>query len=271
MSVIRKLARGQEVQAPVKRSFAACNTPRALWLAALAGMALMGLGRAALAAGAGDGVPAEPSAAVASPSTVSAPHGPAAAASRRAPRRVAQGQPPVFPPPAPVASAKACDSACVRRDANFAGQACVPLIEAKAAIDYDWLSRPFGGMFTQAEGPGSDGIIRYRGDSIRILTHNQWLRYAYECAFDPVTGKLASVQLRPGRLIPPAAVARAAGAKVGLPAPPKVLRRAVVQPLHRRHYGEPSPVSVTQARLRGGQVDTLTHIFQIPLAASWRR
>jgi hypothetical protein len=147
------------------------------------------------------------------------------------------------------------------------------LIEAKAAIDYDWLSRPFGGMFTQAERPGADGIIRYRGDSIRILTRNQWLRYAYECAFDPVARKLVSVQLRPGRLSPPAAVAEAAGAKVGLPLPvaQKAPQRIAVKPKPRRHFGEPSPISITQAYLHGGQVDSLTHIFQIPRADAWPR
>jgi hypothetical protein len=210
--------------------------------------------------------PGAPAPADASPAS----RGNSAAAAGQAPQRTAQGQPPIFAPPAPAASAKACDNACVRRDADFAAQACVPLIEAKAAIDYDWLSRPFGGMFTQAEGPGADGIIRYRGDSIRILTNNQWLRYAYECAFDPVARKLVSVQLRPGRLVPPVAVAQAAGAKVGLPAPQKAPHRAAAKPRTRRHFGEPSPVFVTQAHLRSGQVDSLTRIFQIPLADASR-
>ena len=94
----------------------------------------------------------------------------------------------------------------LRRNADPAAQACVSLIEAKAAVDYDWLSRPFGGMFTQAEQPGADGIVRYRGDSIRVLAQNQWLRHAYECAWDAAAGKIVAVQLRPGRLVPPAAI-----------------------------------------------------------------
>jgi hypothetical protein len=156
-------------------------------------------------------------------------------------------------------------------------------------------------MFSQAEKPRGDGIVRYRGDSIRILTQNQWLRYAYECAFDPVARKIVSVELRPGRLVPPAAVAQAAGALVGQPAPkppapaapqagqPQPKAQAAPQagqpqpkaqagqpqpaaakptPKPRPHFGEPSPVSITQAHLHGGQVDTLTRIYQIPLGGS---
>lgn len=65
----------------------------------------------------------------------------------------------------PPADRPMCDEVCMRRGADPAAQACVPLIEAKAAVDYDWLTRPFGGMFTQAEKPGRDGLVRYRGDS----------------------------------------------------------------------------------------------------------
>jgi hypothetical protein len=188
-----------------------------------------------------------------------------------APVRMAQGEPPVVEPPAP-ANAGACDDACVRRAADFAG---------KAAVDYDWLSRPFGGMFTQAEKPGADGIIRYRGDSIRILTQNQWLRFAYECAFDPVARKIVSVQVRPGRLVPPAEVAQAAGAPVGQPAPQQAPQRPAPtgpqagqpQPAAkpRPHFGEPSPISIAQAHLRSGQVDSLTSIYQVPLGAKPQR
>ena len=117
--------------------------------------------------------------------------------------------------------------------------------------------------------------VRYRGDSIRILTQNQWLRYTYECAFDPVARKIVSVELRPGRLVPPAAVAQAAGAVVGQPAPQKPVQPKAAQaqpvaatPKLRRHFGEPSPVSITQAHLHKGQVDTTTRIYQIPLGGS---
>jgi hypothetical protein len=257
-------------------------------MAAVAGAALIGFGLGAASAqtaaiGNASRIAAA-DAAAAAPANVppAAPGTPAAAA------RTAQGQPPIVEPPAPAPAAEACDDICVRRAADFAAQSCVPLIEAKAAVDFDWLSRPFGGMFTQAEKPRGDGIVRYRGDSIRILTQNQWLRYAYECAFDPVARKIVSVELRPGRLVPPAAVAQAAGAQVGLPAPqppapaaagPKAgqpprqaqagqAQAAAAKPKPRRNFGEPSPISITQAHLRGGQVDTLTRIYQIPLGGS---
>jgi hypothetical protein len=258
--------------------------------AALASAAFLGFGLAAACAQTTETaqISTNPRVAAANPAAVmpidAAPAAPANAAAPAGPVpvRTAQGQQPQIAAPPAVPSAEACDDACVRAAADFAAQACVPLIEAKAAIDYDWLSRPFGGMFTQAEKPGADGIIRYRGDSIRILTQNQWLRFAYECAFDPVQRKIVSVEVRPGRLVPPAEVAQAAGAPVGQPAPQPAPQRqaqaapqaAKPQPVTaakpRPHFGEPSPISITQAHLRSGQVDTLTRIFQVPLGGKSR-
>lgn len=252
------------------RSLNTCRTSRAVARAAWVGAALIGFGLAA--AGAQTNQTAEIGAAsqVAAADPAVSPAAPANAAGPAA-TRTAQGQPPIVQPPAPPPAAEACDDACVRRAADFAAQACVPLIEAKAAIDYDWLSRPFGGMFTQAEKPRGDGIIRYRGDSIRILTQNQWLRYAYECAFDPVARRIVSVEVRPGRLVPPAAVAQAAGPVVGQPAPQKPPQPkagqpqpAAAKPKPRPHFGEPSPIAVAQVRPHGPQVDSLTRIFQGP-------
>ena len=249
------------------RSLNPYSASTAVARAAWAGAALIGLGLAANAqtTPAADSVSVAPAnVSPAAPANPAAPAGPAA-------MRMAQGQPPIVQPPASAPAAEACDDACVRRAADFAAQSCVPLIEAKAAIDYDWLSRPFGGMFTQAEKPRGDGIIRYRGDSIRILTQNQWLRYAYECAFDPVARKIVSVEVRPGRLVPPAAVAQAAGPVVGQPAPQKPAQPKAVQPQPaaakpkpRPHFGEPSPIAIAQVHPHGAQVDSLTHIFQGP-------
>src|SRR6185437_3733106 len=130
--------------------------------------------------------------------------------------------------------------------------------EAQAPIDYDWLSRPFGGMFTQAERPGPDGLVRYRGDAIRVLTtQNQWLRHAYECAWDPRARKVVSVQLRPGRLVPPADVAafiksvlaRSQAQQVAKGVQPQLAQQGVSKPAvkPRPHFGEPSQISITQA------------------------
>jgi hypothetical protein len=186
--------------------------------------------------------------------------------------------PPTVAEPPRETNAAQCDATCVRRSADTAAQACVPLIEAKAPIDYDWLSRPFGGMFTQAEQPGKDGIIRYRGDGIRVLTaQNQWIRHAYECAYDPVARKIVDVQLRPGRLVPPADVAhfitdvlkKHPGAQVttqrlgkdGKPLPPQSQAAAAVKP--RPHYGEPGPITIAQAHLHTPRIDSAVRISQI--------
>lgn len=187
--------------------------------------------------------------------------------------------PPTVAEPPAAPSAAACDAICVRRSADAAAQACVPLIEAKAPIDYDWLSRPFGGMFTQAEQPGTDGIIRYRGDAIRVLTaQNQWIRHAYECSYDPVGRKIVDVEIRPGRLVPPADVAnfiaeilkKRPGAQVTttpIAKDPKAQAqlltdrgKAALKP--RVVYGEPSPTNIAQAHLHAPGIDTETRIAQ---------
>lgn len=187
--------------------------------------------------------------------------------------------PPTLAEPPAASSAAACDANCVHRSADAAAQACVPLIEAKAPLDYDWLSRPFGGMFTQAEQPGADGIVRYRGDAIRVLTmQNQWIRHAYECAYDPVARRIVDVEIRPGRLVPPADVAnfiadilkkrpgaqvtttpiaKEPGAQVGLPP-----TQAKSPAAPRRAYGERDAITVTQSKLHGLQIDSETRIAQ---------
>ncbi|HWV39998.1 hypothetical protein [Pseudorhodoplanes sp.] len=210
----------------------------------------------------------------------------ALAAENGKPIRAAQVNPtsPALPPtvdrpPAP-ATAQECDALCVRRNADVAAQACVPLIEARAPLDYDWLSRPFGGMFTQAEQPGADGIIRYRGDGIRVLTaQNQWLRHAYQCSYDPVKRQIVAVDLRPGRLVPPADVAKfitdvlkqQPGAQVTTrqAGQQQTAARTTAQPASkaatkpkRPVYGEPSPIFISQARLKTGQIDSVTSIAQ---------
>ena len=207
--------------------------------------------------------------------------------------RVAQG--PAMPPevtPGPgqsdantTAPVAACDVVCVRRNADPAAQACVPLIEARAPLDYDWLSRPFGGMFTQAEQPGADGIVRYRGDSIRVLVQNQWLRHAYECSWDPANGRIVGVQLRLGRLVPPAAVAQAAGTdSSNVPSTtltaksPAEVQRLIQQSLQRAAgaptapsaekpkpkptWGEPGIVWIKQSHLRSAQIDSTVRVSQ---------
>ena len=146
------------------RSLNTVCASRAPLLAALAGAALIGFGLGA--AGAQNAAVGNNSQIATADPGAAAPADvpPAAPANSTAKTRTAQGQAPIIAPPPAAPAAEACDDLCVRRAADYAAQACVPLIEAKAAIDFDWLSRPFGGMFTQAEKPRGDGIIRYRGD-----------------------------------------------------------------------------------------------------------
>ena len=108
-------------------------------------------------------------------------------------------------PAAAKGASPLCDAGCVRRAMDAAAQACAPLIEAKAPVDYDWLARPFGGIFQQAEPSRDTSIVRYRGDAIRFLTpQNQWTRVSYECGYDVAVATIAFVNIRLGRLDRPA-------------------------------------------------------------------
>jgi hypothetical protein len=95
-----------------------------------------------------------------------------------------------------------CDAACVKANAETASQACAPRVEAQAPADFDWLNRPFPGIFQQAQPSSpSDSVVTYRGDSIRFLTAREgWVRIVYECAYDVSTRNVAAIRVRPGRL-----------------------------------------------------------------------
>ena len=82
-------------------------------------------------------------------------------------------------------------------------QLCVPRIEAEAPGDYDWLYRPIGGVFKQADLPetSTSTVARYRGDNIRFFTaQNTWVRATYECGFDTAKQQIAYMRVRPGIL-----------------------------------------------------------------------
>src|SRR5690349_2416204 len=56
-----------------------------------------------------------------------------------------------------------CDVACIRENSDRAARFCAPRIEAQAPIDFEWISRPFGNIFQEAEpSPESTAVIRYR-------------------------------------------------------------------------------------------------------------
>ncbi len=180
-------------------------------------------------------------------------------------------------PPARGAAASLCDANCAKRATDAAGQACVPLIEAKAPIDYDWLARPFGGIFQQVERSPESSVVSYRGDAIRFLTpQNQWIRVTYECGYDVALAKIVFVNVRPGRLDRPASASleqpndQKQPALVQRPAPqaPQLSQVALPQAPNQPgnpaagptlppsagktpvHYGEPSVIDVSQLPAR---------------------
>jgi hypothetical protein len=120
------------------------------------------------------------------------------------PDAAAQSEKPADTKPAAAkdAAPPLCDVECIKKTTDAAGQACAPLIEAKAPLDYDWLARPFGGIFQQAEPSSTEtSLVRYRGDAIRFLTpQNQWTRVSYECGYDVAKAAATFVNVRVGRL-----------------------------------------------------------------------
>jgi hypothetical protein len=119
---------------------------------------------------------------------------------------------------------KGCDPACVVANMDRAGPACARAIEMKAPIDYDWLTRPFTGLFQEADPSGNNiPVVIYRGDSIRFLTaRGQWVRQTYECPFDVSAGAVGPVRIRPGRIGQPLSAETAAQVR---PAPPTTENR----------------------------------------------
>ncbi|WP_162561235.1 hypothetical protein [Methylobacterium terrae] len=157
----------------------------------------------------------------------------AAAASGALAQAPAAGAPPSTAAPSPAAGPApatpanpACDAGCVRANADRAVQACAPRIEAEAPGDYEWLLRPYGSIFQEADTPeqASSTVVRYRGDSIRFLSpQKEWLRAIYECGFDAGTRQVAYVRVRIGVLgkrsaVPVAAAAPAPRAPAAAPA-----------------------------------------------------
>jgi hypothetical protein len=106
------------------------------------------------------------------------------------------------PPVGVVETVPKCGADCVRANTEKAAQACARPIEAQAPIDFDWMTRPFTGLFQEAD-PSDDktAVVVYRGDSIRFLTpQKEWVRVTFECAFDAEKGQLVGVRVHPGRI-----------------------------------------------------------------------
>ena len=165
------------------------------------------------------------------------------------------------PAPAPAASGEArpatCDATCVRTSADRASQVCAPRVENEAPFDFEWLTRPYGGIFQEADPPAAGGmIVRYKGDSIRFMNpQREWVRITYECAFNAATQRVEGVVVRLGRLNgrglppPPGNAGRVAaggppqGAQPLPPAPPPAKRKP--------KPGEPSSIEILQVNPSG--------------------
>ncbi|BDL41804.1 hypothetical protein MSPGM_43940 [Methylorubrum sp. GM97] len=176
---------------------------------------------------------------------------------------------PAAPPPAQAAQAPVCNNACIRGNADRAVQACAPRVEAQAPGDYDWLMRPYGSIFQEADSPEqpTSPVVRYRGDSIRILSpQREWVRAIYECGYDTAKQEVAYVNVRVG-------VLGKASAVPVLPTPAPQARARQTVPAQPASPAQPTagqaqaaspaqPVAPTSDRRRVGEMDEVS-VLQI--------
>ena len=157
-----------------------------------------------------------------------------------------------------------CDNGCIRANADRAVQACAPKIEAQAPGDFEWIHRPYGSIFQQADAPERSNplIVLFRGDSIRFLNPSEkWIRVIYECKFDVAKGEAVAVRTALGVLGKLSAVPALAGgststagsqvrASSNMSARPSQSQPAATATnaitLDLRRIGEPSAVNVSQ-------------------------
>lgn len=127
----------------------------------------------------------------------------------------------------PAIVAPVCDAACVRVNMERASQLCARPIEAQAPIDYEWMTRPFTGLFQEADqSDAKTSVVAYRGDSIRFQNpQKEWIRVSYECRVDVAKQVVVGVRIRPGRLEQPPRVSAAAPV-TAKPAQREVARKA---------------------------------------------
>jgi len=167
-------------------------------------------------------------------------------------------------PPSPPPNPSRCDERCVRANAEKASAICARKIESQAPGDFEWLSRPFSGIFQQAEpSKGDEPVATYRGDSIRFMSpQKDWIRVTYECAFDVEKSVATAVRVRPGRLDKPLAAQpaqqQAQAAQTPIASAP--LAAAILNAAKQRSaprastpappsppkVGEPSPIDISQ-------------------------
>ena len=161
--------------------------------------------------------------------------------------------------PAPGEPAKAgCDATCARQAIPAAIQACVPGIERQAPTDFEWMNRPTGSIFQEAEPPSGAGtVVKFRGDSVRFLNpQGQWVRITYECDYDTAAKSVGGVKVRLGRI-------DGKGANTAAPAPsagssgagraPAVATSPPQAQVKRPRPGEPSEVELRQVGPSAGR------------------
>ncbi|WP_331288858.1 MULTISPECIES: hypothetical protein [Methylobacteriaceae] len=149
-------------------------------------------------------------------------------------------------------------------------QTCAPRIEAEAPGDYEWLLRPYGSIFQEADTPEikAPTIVRYRGDSIRFLSpQKEWVRAIYECGFDASRQQVAYVRIQLG-------VRGKVSAVPVLPAPPPQARLPQAIPSQTasgqpQAAKPPQPAAPTSDRRRVGEFDEVS-VFQVKPSAKPR-
>jgi hypothetical protein len=157
-------------------------------------------------------------------------------------------------------AAPKCDATCVRANMDRAAQACARPIEAQAPIDYEWLTRPFTGLFQEADqSDDKSAVAAYRGDSIRFMNpQKEWVRVTYECAFDTAAQKAVGVRVRPGRLNQPQQLSggpqpapKGAAAAAGKQPQVKAdaLAAAIAEAVRQRQQHPPAPASSKTVRI----------------------
>jgi hypothetical protein len=164
-----------------------------------------------------------------------------------------QGTPQGSPP-----ASGGCDMACVRANMGKALVACAPRIEAEAPGDYEWLYRPYGGIFQEGDPPSEprSSVARYRGDAIRFLSpQKEWVRAVYECGFDVSSERVAYVRAELGVMGKPRAVPVLPGAQPSVAAAPNTGAGATAKPVPQPvanvgRISEPSEVDVRQVSPR---------------------
>ena len=182
----------------------------------------------------------------------------------------AQAPAPAAPPPTTgTQPAPACDSNCIRANSDRAVQACSPRIEAEAPGDYEWLFRPYGSIFQEADTPEqpSSAVVKYRGDSIRFMSpQREWVRAIYECGFDAATQRVAYVRVRLGVMGKASAVPPMPGARPSAPAG-QVKPRPPQPPRALQSQASPSAPQSTGVDMRRIREPSEVDVSQIPPGA----